>query len=130
MHPSFRIPEITSLIFYQTLNGAEQTCQAFQEPALDLLWNSQYTVMNVLNCMPDDIWEMLDDADSEEVRLKRPVLPSDWERSLIYTHHVRHFKYEPSDSHPDTAAFYEMLRMCLPPGPLFPKVKHLSPSEP
>jgi hypothetical protein len=85
MHRSLCIPEIVSLIFYETLNGAEQslnqlnrdsaqtlaglarTCKAFQDPALDLLWKSQYTVMNVLNCMPGDIWEVLDDTDAEEV---------------------------------------------------------------
>ncbi|KAJ7797794.1 hypothetical protein B0H14DRAFT_3546951 [Mycena olivaceomarginata] len=121
MHCSLCIPEIVSLIFYETLNGAEQsfnhlnrdsaqtlaglarTCKAFRDPALDLLWKSQCTVMNVLNCMPGDIWKLLDDTDTEEVRLKRPVLPS----------------------YPDCAAFYEMLRMCLPPEPLFPKIESL-----
>ncbi|KAJ7771317.1 hypothetical protein DFH07DRAFT_1057681 [Mycena maculata] len=130
-------------IFYETLNGAEQslnrlnrdsaqtlaglarTCTAFRDPALNLLWKSQCTVMNVLNCMPGDIWEVLDDADAEEVRLKRPVLPSDWERPLIYSHRVRHFKYKLSYSYPDSAAFYEMLRMCLPPEPLFPNIESL-----
>ncbi|KAJ7882022.1 hypothetical protein B0H14DRAFT_2565547 [Mycena olivaceomarginata] len=143
MHCSLCIPEIVSLIFYETLNGAEQsfnhlnrdsaqtlaglarTCKAFRDPALDLLWKSQCTVMNVLNCMPGDIWELLDDTDTEEVRLKRPVLPSDWERPLIYSHRVRHFKYQLSYSYPDCAAFYEMLRMCLPPEPLFPKIESL-----
>lgn len=84
MHCSLCIPEIVSLIFYETLDGAEQslnhlnrdsaqtlaglarTCKAFRDPALDLLWKSQYTVMNVLNCMPGDIWEVLDDTDAEE----------------------------------------------------------------
>ncbi|KAJ6587977.1 hypothetical protein B0H19DRAFT_1247699 [Mycena capillaripes] len=143
MHCSLCIPEIVSLIFNGTLNGAEQslnhlnsdsaqtlaglarTCKAFRDPALDLLWKSQCTVMNVLNCMPGDIWEVLDDTDAEEVRLKRPVLPSDWERPLIYSHRVRHFKYELSYSYPDSAAFYEMLRMCLPPEPLFPIIESL-----
>ncbi|KAJ7737555.1 hypothetical protein B0H16DRAFT_1891634 [Mycena metata] len=143
MHRSLRIPEIVSLIFYETLNGAEQvlnslnpdsaqalaglarTCKVFQEPALDLLWKSQNTVMHILQCMPGDIWEILDDADSEEVRLTRPILPSDWERPLTYARRVRYFKYNPSYSYPDSAAFYEMLRMCLPPGPLFPNIKSL-----
>ncbi|KAJ7218390.1 hypothetical protein GGX14DRAFT_695672 [Mycena pura] len=142
MHRSLYTPEIVSLIFYETLNGAEQwlnqlnsdtaqtlaglarTCKAFRDPALDLLWKSQYTVMNILNCMPGDIWEVPDDTDAEEVRLKRPVLPSDWERPLIYSHRVRHFLYQ-SYSYPDNAAFYEMLRMCLPPEPLFPNIESL-----
>ncbi|KAJ7838544.1 hypothetical protein B0H13DRAFT_2367414 [Mycena leptocephala] len=109
----------------QTLAGLARTCKAFRDPALDLLWKSQCTVMNVLNCMPRDIWEVLDDTDTEEVRLKRPVLPSDWERPLIYSHRVRHFKYQLSYSYPDSAAFYEMLRMCLPPEPLFPNIESL-----
>ncbi|KAJ7882040.1 hypothetical protein B0H14DRAFT_1492469 [Mycena olivaceomarginata] len=83
--------------------------------------------MNVLNCMPGDIWEVLDqdDTDAEEVRLKRPVLPSNWERPLIHSHRVRHFKYQLSYSYPDCAAFYEMLRMCLPPEPLFSNIESL-----
>ncbi|KAJ7358507.1 hypothetical protein DFH08DRAFT_735176, partial [Mycena albidolilacea] len=144
MHCSLCIPEIVSLIFYETLDEAEQsltdhlnrdsaqtlaglarTCKAFRDPALDLLWKSQCTVMNVLNCMPGDIWELLDDTDAEEVRLKSPVLPSDWERPLIHSHRVRHFKYQLSYSYPDSAAFYEMLRMCLPPEPLFPNIESL-----
>ncbi|KAF7355847.1 hypothetical protein MVEN_00913200 [Mycena venus] len=143
MHCSLCIPEIVSLIFCETLNGAEQslnhlnrdsaqtlaglarTCKAFRDPALDLLWKSQCTVMNVLNCMPGDIWEVLDDTDAEEVRLKRAVLPTDWERPLIYSHRVRHFQYQLSYSYPDSAAFYEMLRMCLPPEPLFPNIESL-----
>ncbi|KAJ7897541.1 hypothetical protein B0H14DRAFT_2332455 [Mycena olivaceomarginata] len=142
MHCSLCIPEIVSLIFYETLDEAEQslnhlnrdsaqilaglarTCKAFRDPALDLLWKSQCTVMNVLNCMPGDIWDVLDDTDAEE-RLKRPVLPSDWERPLIYSHRVRHFKYQLSYSYPDCAAFYEMLRMCLPPEALFPNIESL-----
>ncbi|KAJ7268204.1 hypothetical protein B0H12DRAFT_1097497, partial [Mycena haematopus] len=71
--------------------------------------------------MPGDIWQVLDDTDGEEVRLKRPVLPSDWERPLIYAHRVRHFK----NSYPDNPAFYEMLRMCLPPEPLFLNIESL-----
>ncbi|KAJ7196211.1 hypothetical protein GGX14DRAFT_526861 [Mycena pura] len=141
MHCSLWTPEIVSLIFYETLTGAEQsfnilnpdsaktlaglarTCKAFRDPALDLLWKSQCTVMNILNCMPGDIWDV-DNTDAEEVRLKKPVLPSDWERPLIYSHRVRHFIYQ-SYSYPDSAAFYEMLRMCLPPEPLFPNIELL-----
>ncbi|KAJ7222728.1 hypothetical protein B0H12DRAFT_1269419 [Mycena haematopus] len=144
MHWSLCIPEIVSLIFYETLSESEQsldnlnhesartlaglarTCKAFRDPALDLLWKSQSTVMNVLNCMPDDIWEVLDDIDTEEIRLKRPVLPSDWERPLIYACRVRHFEYQSSHSScPDSAAFYEMLRMCLPPKFLFSNIESL-----
>ncbi|KAJ7271295.1 hypothetical protein B0H12DRAFT_730836 [Mycena haematopus] len=144
MHFSLCLPEIVSLIFYETLDEVEQslnqlendsaqtlaglarTCKAFRDPALDLLWKSQSTVMNVLNCMPGDIWE-LDDAEADEVRLKRPVLPSDWERPLIYSRRVRHFKYQllSYNSCPDDAAFYEILRMCLPLEPLFPNIQSL-----
>jgi hypothetical protein len=85
MHQSLRIPEIVSLICNETINGAEhyfrslnsdtsqtlaafaRTCKAFQDPALDVLWRYQSTVMHVLDCMPGDIWELLDDQEPEEV---------------------------------------------------------------
>ncbi|KAJ7232472.1 hypothetical protein B0H12DRAFT_1145144 [Mycena haematopus] len=74
--------------------------------------------------MPGGIWEALDE---EEVRLKRPVLPRDWERPLIYSRRVRHFKYQLLSycSYPDDAAFYEMLRMCWPLESLFPNIESL-----
>ncbi|KAJ7432821.1 hypothetical protein B0H11DRAFT_1889680, partial [Mycena galericulata] len=140
MHPSLHIPEIVSMICDELLNGAERlthslnpdtsqslatmarTCKTFRDPALDLLWSSQRTVMNVLDCMPGDIWEWLDDPEPEEIRLKRPVLPSDWERPLFYSRRVKFFKFDTSRSYPLSPAFYETLRMCLPPDRLFPNI--------
>ncbi|KAJ7466204.1 hypothetical protein B0H11DRAFT_59893 [Mycena galericulata] len=141
MHPSLHIPEIVSMICDELLNGAERlthslnpdtsqslaamarTCKTFRDPALDLLWSSQDTVMNVLDCMPGDIWEWLDELEPEEIRLKRPVLPGDWERPLVYSRRVKFFKFDESHSYPLCTAFYETLRMCLPPDRLFPNIE-------
>ncbi|KAJ7466163.1 hypothetical protein B0H11DRAFT_1869859 [Mycena galericulata] len=145
MHQSLRIPEIVSLICEELLNGAEQdlhclnpdtsqtlaalarTCKTFQNPALDVLWSSQTTFMNVLDCMPGEIWHWQDDPEpgEEKVVLTRPVLPVHWDRPLFYSRRVKFFTFNTSHSYPDTPAVYETLRTCLPPGPLFPNIESI-----
>jgi hypothetical protein len=79
MHRSLQIPEITGLICRgispyieddQHLRSAEtlatlaalaRTSQAFSSPALDLLWRDPEHVRNVLRCLPDDVWDRLED---------------------------------------------------------------------
>ncbi|KAJ7479430.1 hypothetical protein B0H11DRAFT_1275912 [Mycena galericulata] len=138
MHQSLRIPEIVSMIcdevlhwqekeFHylgrdtsQTLAAMARTCKTFHDPSLDLLWSSQTSVRNVLSCMPGDIWQWPDDEELQEVRLTRPVLPGDWERPLVYSRRVKFLTFT---SDPESPALYEILRMCLPAGLLFPNVQ-------
>ncbi|KAJ7466160.1 hypothetical protein B0H11DRAFT_59099 [Mycena galericulata] len=130
MHQSLRIPEIVSMICdesdtLQTLAALARTCKTFQNPALDLLWSSQTTFMNVLKCMPGEIWHWQDDPGPEEgtIVLTRPVLPGHWDRPLFYSRRVKFFTFNTSHNYPDTPAVYETLRTCLPPGPLFPNIE-------
>ncbi|KAJ7442781.1 hypothetical protein B0H11DRAFT_2093438 [Mycena galericulata] len=142
MHRALRIPEIVSMIsrelvsfperaFHhnnsdtaQTLAAVARTCKAFQDPALDLLWAPQNTVMKILDCMPGDIWEETDEGDTAEleVRLKRPVLPSDWERPLFYSRRVKFFTFD-AHTFPAGSEFYETLGMCWPGGYFFPNIE-------
>ncbi|KAJ7613396.1 hypothetical protein FB45DRAFT_842767 [Roridomyces roridus] len=113
-----------------TLAALARTCRAFQNPALDVLWNSQFTILNVIRCMPEDIWEWtdeeLDEDDEDEevspIALKRPVFPEDWERPLYYARRVRHFAL--GDEHVPSAC-YDILRVSLPAEHLFPKIETL-----
>ncbi|KAJ7116932.1 hypothetical protein C8R44DRAFT_879462 [Mycena epipterygia] len=101
MHRCLQIREILDMFFepadsYGTLAALARTCTTFQNPALDILWRNQDTLMNLLRCMPTDLF-------SEEaryglkntstlttlLRLLRPIVASDWERPRLYLHRVR-----------------------------------------
>ncbi|KAJ7614436.1 hypothetical protein FB45DRAFT_802342 [Roridomyces roridus] len=149
MHRGLGIPEILSNICELTPDDTERdlhcldsdtnhtlaalarTCRAFQNPALDVLWNSQFTILNVIRCMPEDIWEWPDqepDGDEEEeevspIHLKRPVFPEDWERPLFYARRVRHFAFSSDEYVP--SACYDVLRVSLPVEHLFPNIESL-----
>ena len=48
-------------------------CRAFQELALDVLWRAHFTLEPLIKSMPDDLWEVVDNAE-EESRLVRTIL--------------------------------------------------------
>jgi hypothetical protein len=54
------------------------TCRAFQEPAMDVLWRVQMSLVPLVKCLPTDLWEetleveptsMQVEGDSEEVEI-------------------------------------------------------------
>ncbi|KAJ7870594.1 hypothetical protein B0H14DRAFT_2571178 [Mycena olivaceomarginata] len=64
--------------------------------ALDLLWCYQNTLKNILRCLPTDLVAFDDenagrgqDRKVVVVRLLRPIVSSDWDRSRLYAHRVR-----------------------------------------
>lgn len=71
MHPCLKVPELLSIIFGFAYNDAEGqdhissstmlasalTCRLFVEPALDLLWEVQSDIVQLLRCFPSEIYE-------------------------------------------------------------------------
>ncbi|KAJ6483516.1 hypothetical protein C8R47DRAFT_1132468 [Mycena vitilis] len=138
MHRSLQIPEVVALIFRETVPHIEResrfmldsrtsarlatlarTCKAFSSPALDLLWRNQRSLLPLLRCMPDGVW----DKDDSEC-LRRPIVPTDWERPLAYSHRVKSFKYE-DEIWGHSLEFFETLRLCFPGEHLFPNLESL-----
>ncbi|KAJ7018985.1 hypothetical protein C8F04DRAFT_1149230 [Mycena alexandri] len=69
----------------QHLAALAKTCKTFQDPALDLLWSHQRnTMMNLLMCMPDDLWCLPVPTDVKLLGFQRPITAVDWERPLTY----------------------------------------------
>ncbi|KAJ6575747.1 hypothetical protein DFH09DRAFT_981276 [Mycena vulgaris] len=145
MHRALKVPEIVAMICQEiqliskvctgrnasatlaNLAAVARTCKAFSGPALDLLWANQQTVLHVLRCMPDDVWTEQDSDDDEEeegMGLARPVLPTDWERPLVYSHRVKSFNLDGPYSSVEPG-FLEELRMCFPGEYLFPNLERL-----
>ncbi|KAJ7840654.1 hypothetical protein B0H13DRAFT_1565214, partial [Mycena leptocephala] len=40
------------------LAALARTCMIFHGPALDSLWRHQRTIVNLIKCMPDDLWSV------------------------------------------------------------------------
>ncbi|KAJ7143901.1 hypothetical protein C8R44DRAFT_759113 [Mycena epipterygia] len=149
MHRGLEIFEITELICGQlgpealglswdatrALNALARTSKIFLDPALSVLWRHQNTILNLLRCMPDDLWnieELERDMESEyeydmarfEVSLQRPITKADWERPLLYSHRVKSFTMDLGGLAEDSDLF-ETVSLCLPGECIFPNLTKL-----
>ncbi|KAJ7234001.1 hypothetical protein C8J57DRAFT_1195629 [Mycena rebaudengoi] len=135
MHRAWNIQEVVELIFggadFPSLAGLAQTCQAFQPPALSVLWRDQKDLIQLLKCLPSDLWEVetVESAvtaiiTSSRLRLLRPIVPSDWSRVLFYGMYVKSFTQE--GPRPAMAEIYGAMSLTLPTTPLFPNIRHLT----
>ncbi|KAJ7171369.1 hypothetical protein C8R46DRAFT_1088249 [Mycena filopes] len=135
MHQALQIPEILSLILgslhtrpksnsIRALAAAARTCRAFSEPALDILWEEQSTIMHVLDCIPGQVFlrSGFDEGGRNfEVTLTRELLPEDWERPLFYARRVKEFTLFDWDTCPVEAL--ETLLLCFPQPCVFPNLR-------
>ncbi|KAJ7682015.1 hypothetical protein DFH06DRAFT_285473 [Mycena polygramma] len=73
MHRSLQIPEVIAMICSQLkpipwireagerdLAVLARTCTFFHDAGLDALWSHQDTLMNLVRCMPADLWKVLE----------------------------------------------------------------------
>ncbi|KAJ6592615.1 hypothetical protein B0H19DRAFT_1245467 [Mycena capillaripes] len=93
---------------------------ALSSSALDVLWSFQGTILHVLDCMPPDVWK-------EDRSLRRPILPADWKRPLMYMYRVKYLScgYDSFPDALDLSVLFETLRMSLPTYHLFPNLRIL-----
>ncbi|KAJ7291624.1 hypothetical protein C8J57DRAFT_1705157 [Mycena rebaudengoi] len=135
MRRFFSIPELVELVckelgylhFHRKdLAALARTATVFHHPALDVLWQQQNSPINVILCMPADLWE------SEELvkrqrnfALSRPITPSDLERPLIYSRRVKSLSMDSYDLTLDFFRVFEVMKPFLPHGILFPNLRHL-----
>ncbi|KAK7035708.1 hypothetical protein R3P38DRAFT_3183521 [Favolaschia claudopus] len=71
-----------------------RTCKLFKNPALNLLWYEQQTVINLIKCLPSHLWEetILEpnrNLIGSTIRIIGPLQPSDWDVSRSYAHRIR-----------------------------------------
>ncbi|KAJ7266515.1 hypothetical protein C8J57DRAFT_1068705, partial [Mycena rebaudengoi] len=99
------------------LSALARTCTAFCNPALDVLWRNQDTIVNLLQCMPKDLWEI---NARGGVNGSKDI--TDWERAQFYLHRVKSFSmrgFLPSTD------FLDTLSLCLLGEYLFPNLAKL-----
>ncbi|KAJ7060516.1 hypothetical protein C8F01DRAFT_195809 [Mycena amicta] len=112
MHRALLISEILDIVLSQfdtegpgpeigrlSLIALVKTCKAFTEPALDALWRDQYTLNNVLRCLPPDAWsvekENPDDGWSLQlptISITRPLRPEDWDMVSKFLPRVKNLR--------------------------------------
>ncbi|KAJ7646262.1 hypothetical protein DFH06DRAFT_1300636 [Mycena polygramma] len=101
------------------------TCKALQDPALDALWRTQTSIVPLLSCMPEDLFNInpIFATSRLPLRLTRPINTTDWEPSDPYASRVRYlqFKILPGLEH-----IYPVLDVCVPGGFVFPNLRSLA----
>ncbi|KAJ7642631.1 hypothetical protein DFH06DRAFT_604175 [Mycena polygramma] len=151
MHHCLRVAEIVAMICFhldprvsrnarlgvsrssgrlRNLAVLARTSKTFQEPALDLLWNSAALVDLLVGCMPSDLWAIDIGPSStyvwrneKKIRLCRPIRPSDWHRVCLYARRVRILTSGPFSS--SLARVFQALSVSLP-EMLFPNLQNLT----
>ncbi|KAJ7026855.1 hypothetical protein C8F04DRAFT_1123937, partial [Mycena alexandri] len=144
MHRCWLIPEMLQMIcshlppglspnaMSAALAALARTSRVFQGPAIDILWRKQYTLLHFLKCMPSDLFSFryVGPDRNVTVRLLRPILPSDWDRPLIYAHRVRHLVTETRisslESFSSLSDVLAAMSMSLPNDSVFPNLEYLA----
>ncbi|KAJ6532301.1 hypothetical protein DFH09DRAFT_993759 [Mycena vulgaris] len=131
MHHALSILEIVELICQQAsdrgrdLSVLARTSIIFQNPALNVLWAEQSTILNLLRCMPNDLWDISRTDYNPyitHIRLRRVITSTDWERPLLYSHRVRTFYMRHTFS-PESSDAFEALGLSLAGQYLFPSLQ-------
>ncbi|KAJ7291651.1 hypothetical protein C8J57DRAFT_1458416, partial [Mycena rebaudengoi] len=140
MHRFFSIPELVELLceeavqyneyrprdWHPELAALARTATVFHHPALDVLWRRQYGPMNVILCMPADLWESEESVKNQSnYALARPITPSDLERLLLYSRRVKSLCMTPYALTLDLFRILEVMKPFLPQGILFPDLRQL-----
>ncbi|KAJ6552758.1 hypothetical protein B0H19DRAFT_1263207 [Mycena capillaripes] len=136
MHRCMRIAEIVEMVCSyveadwtgnHTLATLARTSSVFQDQALDLLWSSQYTLENILRCLPPDL-VAFDNARRPQVvvRLLRPIVSSDWDRTRLYAHRVRDLYCDCDSGSLSLSQIFPALSISLPNDFLFPNLRKLT----
>ncbi|KAJ7081963.1 hypothetical protein C8R44DRAFT_862688 [Mycena epipterygia] len=136
MHPCLEIPELVKTICSnlttsfrgdcKVLAALARTCKMFHDPALDVLWEEPKDLMNILRCLPSDVFTFQDDPASHRLtlRLLRPVVTRDWDRPLVYMSRVKTFGF-PSLKNIQFSEIFAAMERSLPTGCLFPNLTTL-----
>ncbi|KAF7354655.1 hypothetical protein MSAN_01379100 [Mycena sanguinolenta] len=114
-----------------TLVRLATTSKIFTEPALDVIWHDQTSLVPLIKCMPETLWEVRGVRGEKAgvvIHLCRPIISTDLPRFLFYSARVRDldlrhtFQYRLGIVHPD---FLRALDMSMP-AQSFPKLSHFA----
>ncbi|KAJ6560104.1 hypothetical protein B0H19DRAFT_1234466 [Mycena capillaripes] len=146
VHRSLRIPEVVNQICSRlspvpgagaaVLAALARTSTLFHDAALDGLWGHQATFMNLIHCMPSDLWEIVEPPGALRLLIgpvlvrnglpkpTRPIVTPDWDRPLKYACRVKTLQLT-NGRDPSLVEFFRVLRLGVPGGHLLPNLQHL-----
>ncbi|KAF7376547.1 hypothetical protein MSAN_00070900 [Mycena sanguinolenta] len=127
---ALEIPEIVRIICGEevALVRLATTSKIFTEPALDLIWSDQTSLVPLIKCTPETLWETRGQGAGSIIHLRRPIISADLPRLLFYSARVRNLTLRDSSNyifgtvHPD---FLRALDMSMP-VQCFPKLSEFS----
>ncbi|CAK5283479.1 unnamed protein product [Mycena citricolor] len=136
MHPALRVAEIRHLIceaigadeLKGILAALAQTCQAFFQPAIKVLWAAVELGYWLRYTMPEDVWN----GDwyfgtSRVLSLRRDIVVQDWTRSVIYSPFIRRLICPASGGTAlDVAQSLGGILICPPPETCFVSLRYLT----
>ncbi|KAJ7291649.1 hypothetical protein C8J57DRAFT_1163716 [Mycena rebaudengoi] len=136
MHHFFSIPDLVELLceevgdhdddLSQDLAALARTATVFHHPALDVMWRYQDGLMNVILCMPADLWESEESVKNQNnYALARPITSSDVERTLIYSRRVKSLSINSDHLTLNLFRILDVMKPFLPQGILFPNFRQL-----
>ncbi|KAJ7155654.1 hypothetical protein C8R46DRAFT_1356123 [Mycena filopes] len=135
MHRCLQIQEIITLILgnlspetrgdARDLTSLARTAKIFQDPALDILWKTQNSAVNLLRCMPADAFAIIQHTHHRELRLLRPIMAADWERPKFYMHRVK-ILTALDRSYTSLSQIFSALAVSLPLDVVFPNLTSLT----
>ncbi|KAJ6577881.1 hypothetical protein B0H19DRAFT_1370941 [Mycena capillaripes] len=125
-------PELTRLIFEavklghdrnRCLSRLARTCYKFNEPALALLWETQYSLIPLLKSFPSSTWEISDGS----FKIRSPLTAGDWNPVLKYSRHIK-ILYDPEPEYdiPLDQSVMGSLIISFPAVPIFPNLREVS----
>ncbi|KAJ7481388.1 hypothetical protein B0H11DRAFT_1225892 [Mycena galericulata] len=114
----------------RALSVLARTSVVFQDSALNVLWRRQDSIVNLLKCTPDDLWNISESEDLYEatdlvIHLQRTLVYKDWERVLFYSYRVRSFLLYVRGSG-QVSDFFDALNLSLPTDCVFPNLRELT----
>ncbi|KAJ7624374.1 hypothetical protein FB45DRAFT_1030531 [Roridomyces roridus] len=139
MHRGLRIPELVELIVSHLdpatdptpLAALARTSRVFHHPALDSLWNRQSCTSNLIQCFPQDLWELQTSRYLSRVfTFRRPIAAPDWDRVLHYSRRIRSFDLPPLYLEDSSQIFDLLLQTEIPGKHLLPNLQSLSTGNP
>ncbi|KAJ7165587.1 hypothetical protein C8R43DRAFT_1061545 [Mycena crocata] len=113
----------------KTCASLARVSKIFSDPALDVVWRQQDSLVLLVKCMPDTLWEQrgLQAKRNLVVHLRRPITSTDLPRLLFYTVRVKTLFVKTNLTHGTVdTEFLQALDMCMDTQVFMPKLSDLS----
>ncbi|KAF7354656.1 hypothetical protein MSAN_01379200 [Mycena sanguinolenta] len=110
---------------FEALLALATTSKTFSEPALNIIWREQDSLVPLVKCMPDTLWQERQTETGVVVYLRRPIAASDLPRLLFYSVRVRSLDMEYTKKKALHPEFLRALDLSLPQS-FMPKLSHFA----